>query len=75
LYSTDEDLLFSFGKNKEQRASKPTSPGVIHMYAPITGIGRTPLFDKGGGGKLRAGIRHPAEKATPKRPLEKAMIG
>jgi hypothetical protein len=36
---------------------------------------RTPLFEKGGGGKLRAGIRHPAEKATPKRPSEKAMIG
>jgi hypothetical protein len=34
-----------------------------------------PLFDKGGGGKLRAGIRHPAEKVTPKRPSETAMIG
>jgi hypothetical protein len=27
------------------------------------------------GGKLRAGVRHPTEKATPKRPYEKAMTG
>jgi hypothetical protein len=28
-----------------------------------------------GGGKLRAGVRHLTEKATPKRPSEKAMTG
>jgi hypothetical protein len=28
-----------------------------------------------GGGKLRAGIRHLTEKATPKRPAETAMTG
>jgi hypothetical protein len=66
---------YSFDSIKWQITSKPMSPGVIHAHTPVTADCRTPLFDKGGGGKLRAGIRHPAEKATPKRPSEEAMIG
>jgi hypothetical protein len=33
------------------------------------------LFAPDGGGKLRTSVRHPTEKATPKRPVKKAMIG